>query len=398
MKNKPVRKLLQGVMLWLLAVAISPLQASDLSPYPIGYLQLKSDPDYSRKRRFAQYLTQPIGRPYVGARVALKETKFHAMSAGLEMQLQRFKAADSADLINNVRQRHAEGMRFFIADLPAPVISELAAAVADLDLILFNIAARDDSLRQQQCQANLFHVIPSHAMLMDGLSQYLVERKWRKALILEGPEAADKQLTESFMRSAKRYGMKVVKRLPFAFGNDPRQRDKNNISLLTAVKEHDVIMVADTDGEFARDVPYQSRKPRLVIGTEGMAAVAWHWSWERHGAPQLEKRFEKVAKRPMKSRDWSAWMAVKVIAEAIQRTESANFSELRRFISSEDAVFDGFKGNRVNFRPWNNQMRQPVLLATHNWVVERAPIAGFLHKDNTLDTLGFDESETACQL
>lgn len=99
----------------------------------------------------------------------------------------------------------------------------------------------------------------------------------------------------------------------------------------------------------------------------------------------------------MKSRDWAAWMAVKIIAESVQRSKSADFSTIAAHIRNQDAVFDGFKGNRLNFRPWNNQLRQPVLLATHNWVVDRAPITGFLHKDNNLDTLGFDQRESLCE-
>ena len=389
-----------GLVILVLATLLAwrPAAAADLKPFTIGYLQLKSDSTYSRKRTFSRFLMHPIGCPYVGAKVALKETKFHAMAAGLEMKLKRRKGKSAEDLIAWVNEQYAAGVQFYIADLPAPVMSEVASALRELDVMLFNITAREDQLRQEQCQPVMYHVIPSYAMLMDGLTQYLVERKWRKVLLLEGPTDEDKLLTESFLRSAKRYGMKVVKQLPFEFGNDPRQRHKNNISLLTAVKEHDVIMVADTDGEFARDVPYQSRLPRLVVGTEGMAAMAWHWSCERHGAPQLEKRFEKVADRPMKNRDWSAWMAIKIIAEAIQRTESGEFETIKAFIGNPDAIYDGFKGNRVNFRPWNNQLRQPVLLATHHWVVERAPIAGFLHKDNNLDTLGFDATETACKM
>jgi ABC transporter substrate binding protein (PQQ-dependent alcohol dehydrogenase system) len=60
-------------------------------------------------------------------------------------------------------------------------------------------------------------------------------------------------------------------------------------------------------------------------------------------------------------------------------------------------VLDGFKGNRLNFRPWDNQLRQPLLLATHNWVVERAPLEGFLHQTNNLDALGFDKPESKCK-
>ena len=41
-------------------------------------------------------------------------------------------------------------------------------------------------------------------------------------------------------------------------------------------------------------------------------------------------------------------------------------------------------------------MRQPILLVTHNWVVDRAPIKGFMHRLNNLDTLGIDEHENRC--
>ena len=72
--------------------------------------------------------------------------------------------------------------------------------------------------------------------------------------------------------------------------------------------------------------------------------------------------------------DWSAWLAVKAVATAVQRSESADFETLFTQLRSEEMILDGFKGNRLNFRSWNNQLRQPILLITHNWVVERAPI------------------------
>jgi ABC transporter substrate binding protein (PQQ-dependent alcohol dehydrogenase system) len=99
----------------------------------------------------------------------------------------------------------------------------------------------------------------------------------------------------------------------------------------------------------------------------------------------------------MRDIDWAAWMAVKTVAEAVQRSASVDFSTLRDYILSPDAIIDGFKGNRLNFRPWNHQLRQPVLLVTHNWVVDRAPIKGFLHQTNNMDTLGYDERESECR-
>ena len=51
----------------------------------------------------------------------------------------------------------------------------------------------------------------------------------------------------------------------------------------------------------------------------------------------------------------------------------------------------GFKGVPLSFRLWDGQLRQPVLLATERSLVAVAPIDGFLHQKNALDTLGFDQ-------
>ena len=100
----------------------------------------------------------------------------------------------------------------------------------------------------------------------------------------------------------------------------------------------------------------------------------------------------------MRSFDWATWMSVKVVAEAVQRTGSADFQTLRSFLLGPDANLDTFKGNPSSFRPWNNQMRQPVLIGTQNWVIARAPIDGFEHRENDLDTLGIDKRESVCRL
>ena len=100
-----------------------------------------------------------------------------------------------------------------------------------------------------------------------------------------------------------------------AIGRDPRERAQNNVTLLTAGADYDVVVVVDADGEYAREVPYQVQKPRPVVGAAGLVPDWWHWAWERHGAPQLNNRFTKVAKRPMTGYDWSAWMAVKAMVD-----------------------------------------------------------------------------------
>ena len=388
------------MLVWLLSAvlalgAAAPVVAED---FTIGYLQLSKDSRYAKKRTYARLLLEPLGRPYSGARVAIDEVKFHGAAVGATFKVKRHKGKGALGLLEGVDKLSAEGVRFFVVDAPADVLSELAGATKGRDLLLFNITAREDRLRQDQCQEHLLHVIPSFAMLTDALVQYLITRKWREILVLEGTSDDDKKFAEAFARSARLYGAEIVETRPFVLSNDPRQRDQNNITLLTTGVDYDVVFVADTDGEFARDVPYQTARPRPVVGSEGLGAAAWHWAWERHGAPQLENRFQDRAKRPMRDIDWAAWMAVKAVAEAVQRTESKDFAVLRDYLRGPDLVLDGFKGNRLNFRPWNNQLRQPILLVTHNWVVERAPLKGFLHQTNNLDTLGFNENDSGCRV
>jgi ABC transporter substrate binding protein (PQQ-dependent alcohol dehydrogenase system) len=135
-----------------------------------------------------------------------------------------------------------------------------------------------------------------------------------------------------------------------------------------------------------------------VVGSIDLEPVAWHWTWEHNGAPQVNSRFDKKSGgRRMESADWAAWIAVKMIVQSALRTRSADFAKQRDFILG-DAGFDGDKGLPVGVRPWDHQLRQAVLLAAPYIVVASAPVEGFLHRINDLDTLGDDEPETPCHL
>jgi ABC transporter substrate binding protein (PQQ-dependent alcohol dehydrogenase system) len=75
--------------------------------------------------------------------------------------------------------------------------------------------------------------------------------------------------------------------------------------------------------------------------------------------------------------------------------------EHRRALRSPDLVLDGFKGPRLSFRPWDQQLRQPVFLAhggIGGGIAGVAPFDGFLHPTNNLDTLGADQKESPCKL
>ena len=368
-------------------------------PLPIGYLEIEDDPRYDPRSVAARYPAQPWGRPFDGARVALEESEFAATAAGFQLELRRVTVPDAAGLADAVRKLQGESVKLVLLDAPGETVAALGQQTRGQDLLLFDLTALDDALRQERCQPHVFHVAPNHAMLMDALGQFLVVRKWRNALVLKGPRPEDAALLAAFSRAARRFGVKIVDTKPFVLGRDPRERAQNNVALLTAGADYDVVVVVDADGEFARDVPYQVQKPRPVVGAAGLVADWWHWAWERHGAPQLNTRFARVA-----TAIHDRLRLVGLAGGQGDRGGDAAHQERRLrnrwpgYLIGDQAVLDGFKGNSPGFRPWDRQLRQPLFLTTGNWVVERAPLDGFLHARNDLDTLGFDEPETRCQL
>ena len=269
--------------------------------------------------------------------------------------------------------------------------------LAEEPMLLCSKRTRDDDLRNQACAANLYHAIPSYRMLTDALAQYLSKKRWTKALILRGPSDADHAYADSFAASARRLRIRIVDDRAFKLSNDPRMRAESNVALMTGGGDYDVVFVADRHGEFGRYVPYKTYLPRPVVGDEGLTPAAWHWTWERYGAPQLNQRFARIEKtRRMSGEDWAAWASIKSVVSAVRKTGPADLGAIRRFLTDPATTIDIYKGGPSSFRAWNNQLRQPILLHTDNAVVARAPIEGFLHRINNLDTLGYDKEGSKC--
>ena len=193
---------------------------------------------------------------------------------------------------------------------------------------------------------------------MDGLVQYFISRKWRDLLILEGPQPADATMTAAFEHSAQKFGARIVAHQHFKPGSDPRERETNDPALLSAInRDFDAVFVADDTFDFARPVPYHLVRPRPVMGSIDLEPVAWHWTWERNGGPQVNSRFDrKSGGRRMDGPDWAAWASVKIIVQSVLRTRSVDFKH-RAFILG-DSDFDGAKGLAMSVRPWDHQLRQ----------------------------------------
>jgi ABC transporter substrate binding protein (PQQ-dependent alcohol dehydrogenase system) len=154
------------------------------------------------------------------------------------------------------------------------------------------------------------------------------------------------------------------------------------------------VWVVDSDGEFARTLPYHTVLPRPVVGDGGLVALAWHSQFERYGAPQVARRFAKAAKRTMTALDWAAWMGGKALAAAASAAPKGPATAWSQAVTKN--ALDGSKGTNLSFRAWDGQLRQPMLLTDGQGVISQAPVEGVLHRLDVLDTLGADAPEKLC--
>jgi ABC transporter substrate binding protein (PQQ-dependent alcohol dehydrogenase system) len=386
----------------LFTCALAPASAQEPPPrqtLTIGYIEIANDPRYEPIRGTDRIILKTRGHPYPAAEVSIDDAKPLARVLPVDFELARITVGSADAVAPAVRQAiDTRNIHFFLVDAPAAAFAPLAAAMRGRDALMFNVGADDDTLRRELCAPEIVHTFPSLAMRMDALVQYLVARKWRDVVVLEGPLAADAAAAQAFERSAKKFGARVVAHQHFKPGTDPRERDLNNPALLTALnRDYDAVFVADEAFDFARQVPYRIQRPRPVVGSIDLEPVAWHWTWEHNGAPQVQARFQaRAAGRHMEGADWAAWIAVKMIVQAALRTRSTDFRAQRDFVLA--GAFDGDKGLAVSVRSWDHQLRQAILLASPYAVVATAPVEGALHRVNELDTLGDDAPESPCRL
>jgi ABC transporter substrate binding protein (PQQ-dependent alcohol dehydrogenase system) len=380
------------------ALAAAPAWAQPPHTFLLGLLTQADDERYSAQALLQGYPDAPAGRSAPAAQLALDDVAFTLQGAGYSgARLLALQAANAAAVPGALAQLLRQGVHHVVLELPAAGVAAAAAAAKGKDVLLFNAAAPDDALRAAQCAPNLLHTLPSRAMQTDALVQLLAARRWGKVLVLTGPTPADRLLQAAFQRSARKFGVKPLAEKSFKLSNDPRERDLGNIRLLTAERDYDAVVVLDADGEFAREVPYRTVLPRPVLGSNGLTAQAWSFFHERNGAPQLNHRFQRKADRPMGSYDWATWMAARAAAEVASANPKADIAHQLKALRDGTLAFDGYKGQRLSFRAWDGQLRQPLLLAYGNGVAEIAPLPGFLHQRTVLDTLGFDAPETGCK-
>ena len=382
--------------------AAAPTQAGDAKKETIKILmarQIRED----RLPPLSLLDIAPADDGLAGAKLAISDNNTTGRFVGQEFVLEEVSSQTGEQLVAEVVKNVDAGIGFVVTDADPKTLLAIADALKDKPALIFNVGAPDDDLREENCRINVKHTIPTRTMLADALGQYLAWKRWLNWFLVVGPTDQDKAFADAMRRAAKRFGGKIVEERAFAYDPGSRRSDggfeqiQQQIPGFTQkVPPHDVVVVADEGELFGDYFPYRTWDARPVVGTSGLYPTTWHPAVELWGGTQFQNRFKRLANRSMRPLDYNAWMAVRSVGEAATRKKSGLPNELIDYMRSPEFELAAFKGQKLSYRAWNGQLRQPILLVTAKITVTVSPQQGFLHQFTELDTLGVDKPETKC--
>ncbi len=333
----------------------------------------------------------------MGAELGINDDNTTGEFTGQQFNLTTVIAPTDGNIVDTFNKALANKFQYVVVNLAAEQLNRLADLPEAKSMLLFDVATRDDALRNEQCRSNVLHLLPSRAMRADALAQYMMKKRWSKWFLVIGATEEDRLFADALKRAAKRFGMKIVAEKTWEHTFDARRTTQSDVAVFTQVDDYDVLVVADEQGEFGEYLDYRTWNPRPVIGTQGLIAAAWHKTHEQWGSVQIQNRFKEKAGRWMEEQDYAAYLAVRAIGEAATRSLANDLAHVKDYMLSEAFALNGYTGTPLSFRSWDGQLRQPVLLAAPRSLVAVAPIEGFLHPKTELDTLGYDQPESHCK-
>lgn len=366
----------------------------------IGYLTREQTAEPARGS-----LLDPVVADYgqQGAEFGVQEINRNGTFLGKQYTLAKTVVPEGGDVRAAAGKLLAAGNTLIIADLEAADLLAVADLPAARGALILDSRTSDDTLRQHDCRNNVFHLLPNWAMRADALGQYLAHKNWKRWFLLTGVTNEDEAYAASVKRAATRAGATIVAQKSYTYRNDPdnesgaREQLQAQLPAVThAPSDYDVVFVTDTTNAFGDYLLYDTWSPRLVVGTQGLTAVAWDSQFREYAARSVQYRFYLLAKRSMSERDYGSWLAAAVIGEAVTRGGKTDAVAVRKYILSDEFAVPANKGEGLTFRKWDHQLRQPLLLFGPGLLVSMAPQPDPRRTQFQTDALGFDRAQSEC--
>lgn len=279
----------------------------------------------------------------------------------------------------NPQTASAKAERLIDRDDVALIVGEISSAsalaigqVADrLDTVFVNTGANSDALRGESCNPFMFHMEAGNSMMVQTAGQYLlnsdlVKDKGWFALTADYAFGHDlRRVAKDFM---EKNGGEFV-------GDELVPTDTTDFSpyLLKIRQVQPDLVISNLAGNQITNFLKQYAEyglPYPVAGFGFDTAVAWgagegnfsgiwplvwHHKVDAPSAQAFVKAFEEKYGQPPENQAWSDYNAIKIIAKAMQETQSTDSAAIADYLRS-GAEFDVLKDRPGRFRAYDNQM------------------------------------------
>jgi len=354
------------------------------------------------------YLARPNNEGIAGASIGIEDANITGRFLGYSLSLTHLSplarrtnnnAVAESSIFDSATTAAIAHAAVILIDSPNTQYHLVTNAVVRINpnALVFNVASGNDAFRHMHCEFQVLHTYPSHQMKTDALGQWLRTKRLSNVLTVHGVHESDQAYLNAFLRTAKKFKLNVVETKTWQASFDLRRSAFSEIPLFTRTqKPYETVFAADTQGQFAYSLPFNTHYIVPVIGSAGLKPVGWHYTHEQWGARQLQNRFLAKFSRTMNEVDFAAYAAIIAVSTALQKTKnngadiqsSLTGTPLFKTLVDEQLSIAAYKGRPLTFRESTHQLRQPIALAHEEGLVIHAPLPGFLHQIDELDTLG----------
>jgi Periplasmic binding protein len=268
--------------------------------------------------------------------------------------------------------------------------------------LFLNVGATDDRLRNEDCSPAMFHVEASDAMYLDGMADWfirglaflvdedapqgvqIIRRSPARSWFLVSDTGTLWKARQARLQTAleeRHWGGRIAGTSMVG----PEQGFDATLRAVSAARPDLVLVLLPPARQVAFYRAYErAHLPFEVTGFPEPAAqtrrffaallsdapktskgsirfVAYEPTFSAVGGPQLSQRFYQRWHQPLDGPAWTSWLGVKILWEAAQHLGGTDPSTLARYLDSPQALFEGYQGIGLTFRPWDGQLRHPLM-------------------------------------
>jgi len=273
-----------------------------------------------------------------GAAMASDEFIFNAEMLGIDFGIPSAEASGPEEVVAAAQRLLDEESVFgIVGGFSAAEALALSQWSAENGLPYVNVGASSDALRNDQCQATMYHIEPSAAMYLDAMAGWYVRaglRNWYFLRSTDPESSAQLQRIERGLRE-RHFGVRSVGESVVDADTDlgavagriagagadfvvlllPAEAQLSALSALEAAGLELMVTGFPYPEAQTRTFYAASREAAPVLGT-GHRISAWEATLDAYGARELNARYRMTYNEPMDASAWAVYMGVKALYEA----------------------------------------------------------------------------------